>query len=417
MSHSVRFIGLALGGWIVVRALSLGVIPGGEAFAFDRPSGLDRKRAPLGLAPSGLPPLAATQFAPLDPITPDPAASDGAAPLDQAQAAEQRSSYSYAPAYPRPYAPAYQANYAPAYAPAYGGAGQSRALRVYAAMPTPRPRMALADDGFGWPLPEAPARYAAATPPLDQWPIERIAAGRGGGSASLPGQSPALVRPALDRLSMSSWAMLRRAEGPSSLAANGMLGGSQAGARILYRFTPRFAASVRTSAPIGGTTRGGEVAAGLRWQPLRNVPVAFTAEGRKAFGTGVGRSGLAVFVEGGVYQRPILAGFNLDAYLQSGVVGVRRRQYFVDGSATLTRPVWRQLSIGGGMWGGAQTALGASKLAGGSFTSGGLARLDVGPRLTWRVGRSMKVHVDYRHRLVGRAAPGSGPVLTLVGDF
>ena len=73
-----------------------------------------------------------------------------------------------------------------------------------------------------------------------------------------------------------------------------------------------------------------------------------------------------------------------------------------DGSATLTRPVWRQLSAGFGMWGGAQP---------------GLARFDVGPRLSNRIGSKMRVHVDYRQRLVGAANPGSGPVLTLGANF
>ena len=92
----------------------------------------------------------------------------------------------------------------------------------------------------------------------------------------------------------------------------------------------------------------------------------------------------------------------LDSYLQSGLVGVRSRDWFVDGSATLTRPVWRNISAGLGMWGGAQP---------------GLSRLDVGPRASMRVGRSMRVHLDYRAKLLGNAQPGSGPVVTIAGDF
>ena len=155
-------------------------------------------------------------------------------------------------------------------------------------------------------------------------------------------------------------------------------------------------------APIRLAVEGGEVAVGVRWQPFTRIPVALTAERRQAFGRGAGSSAFALFAEGGVYDRPILAGFNLDAYLQGGVVGIRRHDLFVDGSATLMRPVWRQLSVGMGVWGGLQP---------------GLSRVDVGPRLTWRVGRSMRIHADYRQRLAGSADPGSGPVLTLAGDF
>jgi len=75
---------------------------------------------------------------------------------------------------------------------------------------------------------------------------------------------------------------------------------------------------------------------------------------------------------------------------------------FADGSATLTRPLWRAFSGGAGVWGGVQP---------------GLYRVDAGPRLTWRVGRSLRVHADYRQRLAGTAAPGSGPVMTIAGDF
>ncbi len=378
MSHSVRFIGFALIGWVGLRAISLGMVPGTEAFAFDRRSGLDRQAAQI--APAG-PPLVATQFAPLDPV---------GAPF--AEAASDVSP----PAPPNyPYAP-----YAFAYAPQARAMSQGAAMPLIAAsLPAPR-RGPLVDADYGWSL-ESAARYANATAPIDQWPLAQIASGQGAPRRT-PGQSPALTRPAVDRLSMSAWAMLRREPGGPSLAANGMLGGSQAGARILWRFNKRFAASLRTSAPIGGVARGGEVAAGVRWQPLAQLPLALTAERRQAFGRGAASSGFALFAEGGVYERPIIAGFNLDAYLQAGVVGVRRHDLFVDGSATLMRPVWRQLSVGMGAWGGMQP---------------GLSRVDVGPRMTWRVGRSMRVHADYRQRLAGSAAPGSGPVLTLAGDF
>ena len=54
------------------------------------------------------------------------------------------------------------------------------------------------------------------------------------------------------------------------------------------------------------------------------------------------------------------------------------------------------------MWGGVQP---------------GLYRVDAGPRLSMRVRNNMRVHVDYRQRVYGNALPGSGPVLTLAGDF
>lgn len=372
MSSSLRFIGLALAAWVGIRAVSLGVVPGAEALAFDAPP------APADSAAVAIPPVATTEFAPLDPVAPAPMPGQpGPPPM------------SYAPTQIPVPVPIYR--YASFSAPV-SSYGQSAAPRV-------RPLLALGDVG-DWSLDaDAVARYAQPQTPLDQWPVTAFSSGRRTASTE---QSPALQVRRLDRLSMSAWAMLRREPGGTALAANGMLGGSQAGARILYRFTPSLAASLRTSAPVGGTVRSGEIAGGIRWQPIARMPVAITAERRQAVGRDAGRSDFALFAEAGLYQRPIMAAFNLDAYLQAGIVGVGRRDLFVDGSATFTRPLWGQVSGGFGLWGGAQP---------------GLYRIDAGPRLSWRVGRSMRVHADYRQRLAGSAAPGSGPVLTLAGDF
>ena len=58
--------------------------------------------------------------------------------------------------------------------------------------------------------------------------------------------------------------------------------------------------------------------------------------------------------------------------------------------------------VGGGVWGGMQP---------------GLSRLDVGPRVSMRLRRGMRVHLDYRYKALGNAQPGSGAVVTLAGDF
>ncbi len=376
MSQSLRFIAFALAGWVGLRAFSLGLIPGSEAIAFDR-----------GKRDTPLPLVAATNFAPVEPIAP-------ALPT------------AYPPgfAYPQPYSQPYAAPYGvPVYA-----AGLSPARMMPSGRSTAAPGMATSwgpEEAAGFSLATAADRYADSITPLEQWPLAAIAHGPSGPQSRRAQSTPAeLIRkiPGIDRLSMSAWATMRREPGSPSLATVGQLGGSQAGARLLWRFDQRLAASLRSSAPIGGVQRSAELAAGLRYQPFVRIPVAFTAERRQSFGPDKGLSAFALFAEGGVYDRPIIAGFNLDAYLQGGVVGIRDRALFVDGSATLTRPIWRQFSAGFGMWGGAQP---------------GLERLDVGPRATMRIGRSMRVHLDYRHRFVGQAAPGSGPVVTLAGNF
>ncbi len=201
------------------------------------------------------------------------------------------------------------------------------------------------------------------------------------------------------------WAMLRGRQGvigaPNSLASGGTLGGSQAGARLFYNFSPALAVVLRSSSDVG--RRGGEVAAGIRYRPIRTLPVWLTAERRQALGRyGGGRSDFAMFAEGGVYDQPGPWGFLIDGYAQAGVVGLRTHDLFADGGLTLTKPVYDRFSAGLGVWGGVQP---------------GLYRIDAGPRITMRVRRNVKVHLDWRQRLSGNAKPGSGPAVTLAADF
>ncbi|QNM81796.1 hypothetical protein H8M03_06915 [Sphingomonas sabuli] len=166
---------------------------------------------------------------------------------------------------------------------------------------------------------------------------------------------PAGPRP-LDRLQLSSWAVLRGASSPGALATGGTLGGSQGGARLLYNFDRRLAASVRTTSPLGGSS-GAEIAAGLRVTPIPSLPIAFTAERRQSISPhGGGRSAFALFAEAGLYRQPMPWRFQMDFYAQAGVVGLRSRDYFADGALTLTRPVFGRVSAGLGVWGGRKPA-------------------------------------------------------------
>ena len=141
----------------------------------------------------------------------------------------------------------------------------------------------------------------------------------------------------------------------------------------------------------------------MRIQPVGGIPVWFTAERRQRLGKyGGGRNAFAMFLEGGVYNRPMPWQFSLDAYLEGGVVGFHHRDRFIDGGLTLTRPVYRQFSAGLGVWGGAQP---------------GDYRVDAGPSNQHAVRNNVRVHLDWRQRLAGNATPGSGPAVTLAGDF
>lgn len=188
----------------------------------------------------------------------------------------------------------------------------------------------------------------------------------------------------------------------SSLSPTGMLGGSQAGTRLTYRFNPALSASLRISGPVDRQKFAGEAALGLSWQPLQSVPVRLLAERRHAIGEGAGRNAFALLAEGGVYDRSLPYQFRLDGYAQTGVVGMRNRDLFADGGLTVTRPMLGRFALGAGAWGGIQP---------------GLSRFDVGPRLSLRVNPRVRAHLDYRYKVTGNALPGSGPALTLTGDF
>ncbi len=384
MSSSTRFIGLAVFAWAGVRAISLGVVPGTGGLAFDRP-------AMAALTPaSRIPPLEPTQFPAIEPVSPSAAGTPPEAVARPPVVDPAPRMYSgpnsvtlRMPLARQPYGRSALGRFE-----FRQSSPEQRLAQAERELPRPR-RMAFGSAPLTTALPAARPVAVAAPGPVPRG--EAIA--------------PALVRQGR-RLELSSWALMRGKPGDllgaNSLASSsGTLGGSQAGARISYWITPHLAASLRSSTPLGGA-RGGEVAAGVRYRPFANLPLSVTAERRQRFGRSGGRNDFALFVEGGLWDRPMPAGFRLDAYAQAGVVGVRSHDLFGDGAFTFTRPLWRRVSGGFGMWGGAQPHL---------------YRLDAGPRLTIAMTRSMRVHLDYRQRLLGTASPSSGPAVTLAGDF
>ncbi|MDQ2891489.1 MAG: hypothetical protein M3R64_00165, partial [Pseudomonadota bacterium] len=63
------------------------------------------------------------------------------------------------------------------------------------------------------------------------------------------------------------------------------------------------------------------------------------------------------------------------------------------------------VDVGVGAWGGAQR---------------GASRLDIGPSAGMVIpvgGTAVRVTLDWRHRIAGSAAPGSGPALSIGSDF
>ena len=378
MRPSLRFLALAVFGWAGVRAATLGVLPGADLFKVER-------------SEAKPPPIVATEFPPVEPVEP-------AAPTLQAD-----------------YAPPPQPTFAPSQIVRYVSArvGVPVAIRpgivpVYQlppATPTTPEMPPIRSTRYAGALPPIERAYYSELPSIEPSPFSSLA-----GPVSRPGsplgQSTPIIDPRkVDRVQLSTWALLRGQQtgvaGATSLASGGQLGASQAGARLIYNFDRRLALTARLSSEIG--RRGGEVAAGLRVRPLVSIPIWVTAERRQAVGKyGGGRSDFALFLEGGLYERPLPWRFSLDTYFQGGVVGLKTRDLFVDGGLWVTRPVYRNFSAGFGVWGGVQP---------------GLYRVDAGPRITMRVRNNIKLHLDWRQRLAGNARPGSGPALTLSGDF
>ena len=98
-----------------------------------------------------------------------------------------------------------------------------------------------------------------------------------------------------------------------------------------------------------------------------------------------------------------------ETYVQAGWVGGREATVFVDGQARVDKAVatlgTAELRIGAGTWGGAQK---------------GASRLDLGPalRLDLPIGAiNTRLGVDYRVRVAGSAAPGTGIGVTFSAGF
>lgn len=212
------------------------------------------------------------------------------------------------------------------------------------------------------------------------------------------------------RWSVSAWTVARAGIEQGSAPAGGQpgsqLGGSQAGVRLVRTLDRRgrVALAGRVTTPLGPGLR--EASVGLEWQPTR-LPIKLVAENRFALGRGQGGPGLAVI--GGFGPIAVGHGLHAEAYGQAGAIRRARIEPYADGAMRVTHGIARlgrmEVGLGAGAWGGAQR---------------GAARFDLGPGVTFAVpvGRAaLRLTLDWRERVVGRARPGAGPALTLGTDF
>lgn len=216
---------------------------------------------------------------------------------------------------------------------------------------------------------------------------------------------PPPTGPGVTRWSRSAWLLLRPGHG-AGLAPGGTLGGSQAGTRLTYRINGDLrrplALSARLYVPVD-RPEAAEAAVGVEWQPLAGVPVRVLAERRERIGR-EGRSDFALSLHGGGERRVLGGRVRVEAYGQAGIVGVAARDLFADGAVRASLRAG-PAELGAGAWGGAQP---------------GASRLDVGPQLSIsaRLGPvGVRASAEWRFRVAGDAAPGSGPALTISAGF
>ncbi len=217
------------------------------------------------------------------------------------------------------------------------------------------------------------------------------------------------------RWSADSWLLWRR--GSQTRIAGGLLtpsyGASQAGSVLRYRLlrdsAHRPSVYLRITSALDSSAER-EASLGLSARPFARIPLVAAAEARLTSTPGRRMIRPAGFI---VTELPPLAlplGLRGEAYGQAGYVGGKFATLFADGQLRADHAFLSlarfDVRLGAGLWGGAQK---------------GASRLDAGPSLT--IGRplgrsaSMRLAADWRFRVAGKAAPGSGPAVTLSAGF
>ncbi len=213
------------------------------------------------------------------------------------------------------------------------------------------------------------------------------------------------------RLSGSAY-IFARASGTSELAATPVLGGGQSGAQVAYSLDPLssrpLAVEARVSAPNNDVKDGAQAALGVTWR-LR-PSLSLTAERLFAAGDHA-RGGWTVRAAGGaatVRQGGARRWLDASIYAEGGIVGLRDPAYYgaaqgrVGRSAAIAEDIAASVGMGG--WASVQRDRRT------------VSRFEVGPTLHLSRG-AFNLTADYRVRLAGNAAPGSGPALTLAAFF
>lgn len=225
-----------------------------------------------------------------------------------------------------------------------------------------------------------------------------------------------------NRFAIDAWLFARAGGGIAPIGGGSQYGGSQTGAIARYMLGDGSAAApmlfARATRALSGPSQA-ELAFGVSARPIANLPVRVAAEQRLALDdSGFSRPSLYAVTE--IPRASLPHGASLDVYAQAGAIGVDNPAWFFDLQMVAQKPLvesaGKTVSVGAGLWSGGQGPIG-SEVASGVAS---VARLDIGPRAALNLsvaGQPAQLSVDWRQRIAGNAAPGSGPAMTVSTRF
>lgn len=237
-----------------------------------------------------------------------------------------------------------------------------------------------------------------------------------------PADNPSKII-AAERLSLDVWGFGRPGGGVGAIVGQGQYGGSQAGAILRYMLGDGQVSApmlfARATRSFSGPPQA-DIAFGASARPAADIPIRIAAEQRLALDdNGFSRPSLYAVTE--IARLPLPRGASLDVYGQAGAIGVSNPAYFFDLQLVAQKQVARNrggtLSLGAGLWSGGQGPIGDDNGASGVSA---VARVDIGPRAAINFSideQTVHIAVDWRQRIAGNAAPGSGPAVTLSTRF
>ena len=225
-------------------------------------------------------------------------------------------------------------------------------------------------------------------------------------------RAPAWARQlaAIEKRWSGSAYVLARDAGTSGLAAAPVLGGGQSGGQLVYALDPLarapLAVEARLSAPNAHSRDGAQAALGLSLQLRPGLGVTF--ERLFALGGSARRGWTGRVAGGAATARSGRHWLDASIYAEAGAVGVRGPAFY----GALQGRVGRGIALSER----ASIAAGIGGWASAQHDGRTIDRAEIGPTIRLRAG-ALEAAVDYRLRVTGNAAPGSGMAATVAAFF